>query len=130
MFKNKYAKNHKEAYNYCASWFTGDWSNWQIYHNKPGQANTNSNIESFNNVIKKSFTERRKLSMKCALVTLLKMCHHYSVNRRQFFVTPRFDKNTKASADKLTKKNFKLTKHSQYSYQSLVAYSKHIIKVK
>ena len=29
-------------------------SNWQIYHNKPGQANTNSNIESFNNVIKKN----------------------------------------------------------------------------
>ena len=42
----------------------------------------------------------------------------------------RFEKNTKASADKLTKKNFKLTKHSQYSYQSLVTDTKHIIKVK
>ncbi len=49
MFKTRYANDHVAAYTYCATWFTGDWSN------KPGQANTNSNIESFNNVIKKIF---------------------------------------------------------------------------
>lgn len=53
-FKRKYFKHHRACYDYCATWFTGKWSNWQIYHNKPGQANTNSNIESFNNVIKKN----------------------------------------------------------------------------
>ena len=31
-FKNKYSKNHTAMYEYCATWFEGSWSNWQIYH--------------------------------------------------------------------------------------------------
>ena len=41
-FKKKYSKSHKAMYEYCATWFEGPWSNWQIYHSKPGLANTNS----------------------------------------------------------------------------------------
>ena len=41
-----------KQYDYCASWFYGPWSNWKIYHIKPGQADTYFNKESFNNVIK------------------------------------------------------------------------------
>ena len=127
MFKTRYANDHVAAYTYCATWFTGDWSNWQIYHNKPGQANTNSNIESFNNVIKKSFTERRKLTIKSAIATLLKMCHHYSVNQRQFVMVAKYTRAVKAQADKLTKKNFKLVRRNQYTYQSLNTETKHTV---
>ena len=52
-FKKKYAKSYKACYDYWATWFTGRWSYWQIYHNLPAQKNTNSNSESFNNIIKK-----------------------------------------------------------------------------
>jgi len=43
-FKKKYSKKYNEAYSYCSGWFEGIWSNWQIYCNKPGHANTNSII--------------------------------------------------------------------------------------
>jgi hypothetical protein len=83
-FKSKYSESYPAAYEYCATWFSGVWSNWQIFHNKPGQANTNSNIESFNNVIKKSFTDRKKIAIKSAIAAILKMCVHYATNQRQF----------------------------------------------
>jgi hypothetical protein len=37
-FKKKYEVDYNECYTYCSTWFEGIWSNWQIYHNKPGQA--------------------------------------------------------------------------------------------
>jgi hypothetical protein len=69
IFKNKYQKEYPEVYDYCATWLEGDWSNWQIYCNKPGQANSNSNIESFNNVIKIDMS-RKKLTMKAAITAI------------------------------------------------------------
>jgi hypothetical protein len=54
-FRKKYAKSEPEMYEYCETWFTCDWSNWMIYHSKPGLANTNSNIESFSNVLKRDY---------------------------------------------------------------------------
>ena len=66
-FKTKYKKNYGTAYKYCSGWFEGMWSNWQIFCNKPGHANTNSNIESFNRVIKIDFTNNRRMPMKTAI---------------------------------------------------------------
>ena len=52
-FTKIYSRTEPSMYEYCASWFEGVWSNWMIYCSKPGLANTNSNIESFNNVLKR-----------------------------------------------------------------------------
>ena len=54
-FRKKYAQSEKKMYDYILTWFTGEWSNWMIYCSKPGLANTNSNIESFNNVLKRDY---------------------------------------------------------------------------
>ena len=56
------------------------WSNWQIYHNKPGQANTNFNKESFDNVIKKKYSMKTKLSMEISLLMLTRLVLAYSTN--------------------------------------------------
>ena len=126
-FKHKYYKHHRACYDYCATWFTGKWSNWQIYHNKPGQANTNSNIESFNNIIKKKYTNRTKLSMKAALVALEKLVLSYSTEPLDFEIYPKFEMKTKAYADKLVKKNFKKVGQNKYQYASLTTETAYII---
>ncbi len=42
----------KDVYRYMCTWFSGGFCRWQIYHNPPGWASINSNIESFNATIK------------------------------------------------------------------------------
>ena len=126
-FKTKYYKRHRACYDYCASWFYGPWSNWQIYHNKPGQANTNSNIESFNNVIKKKYTNRRKLRLKAALIAIGKLILSYSTEPLDFEIYPKFCKKTKSSADKLGERNFKKIGKNKYKYESLITDNSSII---
>ena len=36
-FHKKSSKTETDMYDYCATWFEGEWSNWQIYCSKPGQ---------------------------------------------------------------------------------------------
>ena len=55
------------------------------------------------------------------------MYHHHSANQRQFVMLARFTRNTKTLADKLTKKNFKLVKRDQYTYQSILHDTKHTV---
>ena len=128
-FKNKYYKQYRACYDYCASWFKGPWSNWQIYHNKPGQANTNSNIESFNNVIKKKYTNRSKLSLKAALLEIMKLILSYSTEPLEFEIYPKFTIKVKQLEDKLDKRNFKKTGLSKYQYESLNTDSKYTITI-
>jgi hypothetical protein len=123
-FREKYKKNYRGCYEYCKTWFTGKWSNWQIYHNLPGQANTNSNIESFNNIIKKKFTLRTKLNMKAALKAIEKLIVYYSTEPEDFQTYPRFDSKIKETADKFSKANFKKITPTQYHYHSLVTETK------
>ncbi len=59
-------------------WFDGIWSNWMIHCSKPGLANTNLNIESFNNVLKRDYFERRKVLMRTALNKLFECITYYS----------------------------------------------------
>ena len=127
--KKIYYKHHRECYNYCSTWFTGKWSNWQIYHNKPDQANTNSNIESFNNVIKKKYTKRWKLSIKSALIALGKLILTYSTEPLDFEIYPKFDAKTKRFADSLEKINFKKTEPNKYQYESLKTDSAYTITI-
>ena len=49
-FKHYWVKINKDVYTCCESWFFGRHSAWQIFHNPPGYASTNSNIESFNSI--------------------------------------------------------------------------------
>ena len=118
-FKKLYYKNHRDCYDYCATWFSGKWSNWQIYHNKPGQANTNSNIESFNNVIKNKYTNRRKLSIKTAFLAIGKLILSYSTEPEEFEVYPKFNTDIKRVSDQFIKANFQKISPSKYKYESL-----------
>ena len=127
--KKKYYKHYRACYDYCATWFTGVWCNWQIYHNKPGQANTNSNIESFNNVIKKKYTNRTKLSLKLALLAIGKLILTYSTEALDFEIYPKFELKTKQFADTLDKRNFKKIGHNKFRYNSLKSDSEYIVKI-
>ena len=65
--------------------------------------------------------------IRSAMITMLKMCHHYSANQRQFVLVARYTRDIRTLADKLTKKNFKLVKRDQYTYQSLINDTKHTV---
>jgi transposase-like protein len=128
-FKKKYYKHHRACYDYCATWFTGVWCNWQIFHNKPGQANTNSNIESFNNVIKKKYTNRTKLSLKSALLAIAKLILAYSTEAPIFEIYPKFEQKTKEFADSLDIRHFKKIGRDKFKYNSLKSDSEYIINI-
>ena len=49
-------------------WLTGVFNKWMIFNNEPGWANTNSNIESFNAVIKRDFFKRKRFSVYGAIL--------------------------------------------------------------
>ena len=78
-FKDKWKRHYAVCYDYCRTWFIGRWSNWQFYHNLPGQANTNSNNESF-----MIFTFLTKFNILC-VITLF-MCYKSYVWRFFFYV--------------------------------------------
>lgn len=105
-FKKKYQKSHPQVYDYCATWFDGPWCNWQIFRNRPGQANSNSNIESFNNVIKLDLN-RKRLPMKAAILAIFEQIVYYSTEDKIFEKIPKFNRHTRELADSLIKSNFK-----------------------
>ena len=115
IFKNKYQKEYPEVYDYCATWLEGDWSNWQIYCNKPGQANSNSNLESLNNVIKIDLS-RKKLTMKAAITAIFEQIVYYSTSYEEFARMPKYCEKTKELADRLIKSNFKTIRPNKITY--------------
>ena len=114
-FKKKYQKTHKEVYDYCAGWFSGVWSKWQIFRNRPGQANTNSNIESFNNAIKRDFN-RKRVPMKQCLDELFEQIIYYSTEYPDFAKNPKFNRRTRELADQIAKKCFKVIRKDRIVY--------------
>lgn len=67
-FKKKWSKQSPHIYKYInEQWFNGEFSKWQVYHNPPGFAGANSNMEGINGDFKTFFTKRKRLSMKCAV---------------------------------------------------------------
>lgn len=90
-----------------------------IYHNEPGYANSNSNVESFNNVIKRDFTGRRRLSIKAAIEKIGQIIVYYSTKGPQFENKPKFDNKIKSIAEKFTNSNYKIIrKNKLVSYNS------------
>ena len=116
-FRKKYSSNEPEMYEYCATWFVGEWSNWMIYHSKPGLANTNSNIESFNAVLKRDYFERRKVPMRTALTKLIECIVYYSTENTEFKLIPEIKTNVLRRALGYTKDNYKCAKKNRCSVE-------------
>jgi hypothetical protein len=78
-FKKSYIKHHRKAYEYMRNQLIGNekFKNWQIFQSPPGYANNNSNIESFNRLIK-GFTQKKKLSVFGIVDKCCEMVYYYS----------------------------------------------------
>ena len=118
-FSKKYSKKEPSMYDYCTSWFNGEWSNWMIFCSKPGLANTNSNIESFNNVLKRDYFERRKVPMRTAISKIFECIVFYSTEFSEFKTRPEVKQKTLKLALGYTKANFK----SAISNKNLIEYN-------
>jgi len=120
LFKDKYSQKHKEMYDHIYdNWINKDdhTCNWQSFCNKPGFANTNSPLESFNKTIKHQYTLKNILLLGIVIGKLETIILYYSNNKKIFETAPRFVKKTHQLALALTKKNFKV-----YSDQKAVIY--------
>ena len=83
-------KGTRSVYEYVMTWLTGKFKKWKIFHNPPGWSNTNSNIESFNAVIKRDFTLRRRYSVYASVEMMEDIILYYSTNPKKFNTTPKF----------------------------------------
>ena len=87
-FKTKYSKKCPALFEYInTQWLTGSFTKWQIFYSLPGYASTNSNIESFNAVIKRDFTFRQKMSIKKSLIKIREIVEYYSAQAQEFVRT-------------------------------------------
>ncbi len=93
-FKNKWSKSNPKMYEYVnTQWLNGVFSNWQIFLNDPGYANTNSNLESFNSSFKRDYT------IITACNKIFECIVEYSTSAENVFhFVPRFDKSVKERA--------------------------------
>lgn len=118
-FREKYETNHNAMFEHIwHTWIrTSDHTcNWQSFRNKPGFANTNSPLESFNNLIKTQFMKRIVMSIGGALSKLEEIIIYFSNNRKKFNFSPRFVKTTHELASSLTKRNFRLLDNRTVAY--------------
>jgi len=69
---------------------------WQMFHNPSGWSNTSSNIESFNATIKRDFSLRKRYSVWGSVDIIEEIILYNSTCKKEFWVTPRFEKDTKA----------------------------------
>lgn len=68
-------------------WLFGQFSNWQAFWTPSGYATTNNPVETFNNVLKRDYTLRRRLTMGMLLQELSNCCHHSAGSIRPFLYT-------------------------------------------
>ncbi|KAE9143687.1 hypothetical protein PF005_g22255 [Phytophthora fragariae] len=71
----------------CAQWLYGRFSTWQVYATPIAFASTNNPVETFNALLKRDYTLRRRLKMGALLRELSNCCEDQSSNSLQF----RFD---------------------------------------
>lgn len=113
MFNSKY-DNYPDIVEYInEQWFKGIFNNWQIYHNEPGFANSNSNVESFNSVIKRDFTSRKRLNIIVALEKIAEVITYYSTKGPEFQIQPRYIKKIKSIAENFTSSNYKVIRKNK-----------------
>ncbi len=80
-------------------WLYGVFSNWQIFLNDPGYANTNSNLESFNSTFKRDYTKHFKCSIITSCNKIFECIIEYSTSADNIFhLVPRFDKSIRERA--------------------------------
>ena len=121
-FRVKYETDHNQMFEHIwHTWIrTNDHTcNWQSFRNRPGFANTNSPLESFNNMIKTQFMKRVVMSIGGALSKLEEIIIYYSSNRRKFHFSPRFLKTVHELATSLTRANFRLINRATVAYTGL-----------
>jgi hypothetical protein len=91
-----------------------------MFHNLLGWSNTNSNIESFNATIKRDFSLRKRCSMWGSVDIIEEIILNYSTCKKEFWVTPKFDKDTKAQGKRCIIGPFK--QRSIYIYSKNIFY--------
>ena len=102
---------------YVQTWLTGDFCRWQIFRNKPGYANTNSNLESFNATIKRDHFKGKVSHISGSITHVGNIIRFYSSHGKKFELLPKFDKNLLKMATKLTKANFTKVDRKTVLYQ-------------
>lgn len=111
-------KGTSEVFKYMSKqWFYGNFSNWQIFNNPPGWANTNSNIESFNATIKRDYSLRRRYSVFGSVDIICTMIVYYSSHKKTFHITPKFDKDIKIYAKKCSIAKYTKISGDIFSYK-------------
>ncbi|KAE8913122.1 hypothetical protein PF005_g4782 [Phytophthora fragariae] len=65
-------------------WLTGRYSTYQLYWTPTGFASTNNPVETFNAVLKRDYTLRRRLKMGALLQELSNGCKDKSASERFF----------------------------------------------
>ena len=108
QFETIYSQVHSDMYKYIKKeWIDSNYCNWQIFRNKSGFANTNSNLESFNNTVKRIFTKRQTFYISGAISKIAEVILYYSANKHPFKDYPKHHPKVVEQAKKLTKDNFK-----------------------
>jgi hypothetical protein len=96
---NESFKRFPELLSYMKTqWFEGKFCKWQIFRTLPGFATTNSNIESFNSVIKRDFTSGKKQSKMNATNIISEIIIYYSTNFKDFSLALRYNSRIKMLA--------------------------------
>ncbi|KAE9333223.1 hypothetical protein PR003_g14125 [Phytophthora rubi] len=68
----------------CGQWLTGNFTSWLAYMTPPGFATTNNPAETFNALLKRDYTLRRRLKMGSLLRELSACCQDQSSSVRAF----------------------------------------------
>jgi hypothetical protein len=104
-------------------WLDGPFCKWQIFRTPSDYATTNSNIESFNSVIKRDFTNRKRQSIMSAINIIEEIITYYSTHGLNFSVAPRYNY-------KLNKNKFIYTKNNKNRVSYVGKNNKHEINMK
>ncbi|ETO77711.1 hypothetical protein F444_07113 [Phytophthora nicotianae P1976] len=67
-----------------AQWLTGSFATWQVFATPPGFASKNNPVETFNALLKRDYTLRRRLKMGSLLRELSACCQDQSSSVRAF----------------------------------------------
>ena len=102
-------KGTRSVYEYVMTWLTGKFKKWKIFHNPPGWSNTNSNIESFNAVIKRDFTLRRRYSVYASVEMMEDIILYYKFQSNIKRGRKKIDENN--GKDKVPRKSEKMPKY-------------------
>jgi hypothetical protein len=87
--------------------------------------NTNSNIESFNNVLKRDYFERRKVPMRTALNKLIECIVYYSTEFIEFKIQPLIKPSVLKLARGYSKDNYKIVRRNKNLVEYNISGSKY-----